>query len=1371
MMRFIKLITFSFYLLLGVGAVVAQTVPAGFNNFPYSAEYIKVKPSYLRTTIPNYGYKSASSLSSASSSRYYETTSYVDGIGRTIANVIENGAGNGSEDLISIMVYDKSGNESYIYEPYAAQNSENTLFTLDKQEDFYRNASNVEHTNFAFSKHIYSTDPTNRMLESTSPGYSWSLLGGKEVTYSYRANNAGEVKALRVNSSGALYVDGDYSSGDLIVKQTENENKQDHIEYYDRENRMIILQKETVGGFNITYFVYDELGRQAYILPHDVYSEMVAQNTYTINTSNQNRVYIYKYDGEGRMTQTKIPGKDWTYFVYNTRDELVMYQNGIDRNVNGSGNNNWHVVRYDRQGNGITKGIYTIGTALSQSQMQANLDAALLGGTYTLYEKRSSSSSHYGYTNTTYPSLNAGNIYEVFYFGTYDYDNDGSNDVQFTSINVKDLTSTGSITTTNSSHRSGPVAAFPSIPTQDRVKAVYRLKNSLTGHRTKIIGTSDWITSSMFYNYRKEVIQIKRNNQIGGNDRADFYYNFRGDLAFEQHTHSSSSISSLVVCKQYEYDNVGRLLEEYQRINTEPTVRLAKYTYNRLGQVIEKDLHSENSNNFLQSVDYKYNVRGWLKEINDINLGERPAKQYDPGNVHAIVKPGGYDDRLLSVRELVFQCKKIDVGTPGEKLEIGLYKRRKVSTGGNGNNDGGNYNLELQSMREVKKIETDAAQYNELDQITSQPISLDFEHAYRETKDMDLLKEGCTQELVSQLNYYNIIRRDSRQKVIGQLQEYLALARDQFNPFQPSPGLDGKDIFAMKFDYDNGSSSTELNAAAQFDGSPSQVAWKSKLDGVRRGYGFNYDKNQRLISANYGEYSYSNAGYKDNRGNYSSSYTYDVMSNITSISRNGYQTGTGNYGVIDQLTQSYSDNKLDAVNDAALYSAGNDFKDNGTTASTGEYTYDNDGNMISDANKGINISYNFLGLTQEVDFGSGNRLEFTYNTAGELLTKEVFTGGISSLTIDYVDGMEYENGVLSSIKTDHGRAVSDGTKYLYEYHYLDHLGSIRLAFSDLDGNGSIDSDDEIIQENHYYPFGLELTGLSTPQIGPENQYKYTGVLHNSDFDLNQYTFMYRQYDPQVGRFNSVDPLAAKYPGLTPYHYVAGNPMIFIDPDGRDIRKVVKESYDGAAPTTAHDLGRTSWGVQLTAQYNTRTNQFDVNVNINITYSHVLRANSIRLADTELERDNPGITHEVRAHEEGHSDQVFEGAVQDVTISANGKSYTGRADEILTNLNNDLEAKLTTDFNAKNQAGDFKSQEEADAFVKSRQAQNGQIIQNALYSIENKVQTNVNNNYNSYNKVQRENDANARASRRVTLQYAGGARKPIKYNGGVLKFTK
>ncbi|MBY5952940.1 RHS repeat-associated core domain-containing protein, partial [Algoriphagus marincola] len=90
----------------------------------------------------------------------------------------------------------------------------------------------------------------------------------------------------------------------------------------------------------------------------------------------------------------------------------------------------------------------------------------------------------------------------------------------------------------------------------------------------------------------------------------------------------------------------------------------------------------------------------------------------------------------------------------------------------------------------------------------------------------------------------------------------------------------------------------------------------------------------------------------------------------------------------------------------------------------------------------------------------------------------------------------------------------------------------------------------IVQENAYYPFGMAIEGLDYSYNNHTNRYLYNGKELIEDLNLGLYDYGARFYDPVIGRWISVDPLAHLYPGISPYAYVANNPINAIDPDGR-----------------------------------------------------------------------------------------------------------------------------------------------------------------------------------------------------------------------------
>jgi RHS repeat-associated protein len=90
----------------------------------------------------------------------------------------------------------------------------------------------------------------------------------------------------------------------------------------------------------------------------------------------------------------------------------------------------------------------------------------------------------------------------------------------------------------------------------------------------------------------------------------------------------------------------------------------------------------------------------------------------------------------------------------------------------------------------------------------------------------------------------------------------------------------------------------------------------------------------------------------------------------------------------------------------------------------------------------------------------------------------------------------------------------------------------------------------IVQETHYDPWGLELTGLGFQYGGIKaNKYLYQGKELMDDHNLNLYDFHARGYDPVIGRTLQIDPGSESYYPMSPYSWVMNNPLKFVDPTG------------------------------------------------------------------------------------------------------------------------------------------------------------------------------------------------------------------------------
>ena len=322
------------------------------------------------------------------------------------------------------------------------------------------------------------------------------------------------------------------------------------------------------------------------------------------------------------------------------------------------------------------------------------------------------------------------------------------------------------------------------------------------------------------------------------------------------------------------------------------------------------------------------------------------------------------------------------------------------------------------------------------------------------------------------------------------------------------------------------------NGTARYNGSISSMTWKAGNESTVRGYKFTYDGLDRLLNATYGE----TAGINAKTDRFSENVTaYDKNGNIKTLQRYG-QTAASGYGLIDNLTFTLAGNLLNRVDDAAAasaYGGGFEFKDGVKQAN--EYTYDSNGNLTKDLNKGIStITYNVLNLPNMVTFSDGSTIAYTYGADGTKL-KTVHKTGSTTTTTDYCGNVVYENGVQKLLLTDEGYVTLSDSKY--HYYLKDHQGNNRVVINQ---SGTVE------ETNHYYPFGGVFA--SSGNVQP---YKYNGKELDAKKGLNWYDYGARHYDAALGRFTTVDPSAENYYSTSPFTYCLNNPLNYIDPLGTD----------------------------------------------------------------------------------------------------------------------------------------------------------------------------------------------------------------------------
>jgi len=352
-----------------------------------------------------------------------------------------------------------------------------------------------------------------------------------------------------------------------------------------------------------------------------------------------------------------------------------------------------------------------------------------------------------------------------------------------------------------------------------------------------------------------------------------------------------------------------------------------------------------------------------------------------------------------------------------------------------------------------------------------------------------------------------------------------------YKKFDNDPDLP---FFRFGLAYANGSNYT--------NGNINQMQWSGKDEAAfTKGLTFSYDGVNRL-TASAGLFSYADV---------ESGITYKGNGNIKTLTRAG--------AAVDNLTYNYTGNRLTSIDDAS----GNN---SGVKSGSSSYSYDENGNMTTDGNRGAVLTYNYLNLPKTVAI-AGKTLTYDYDASG---SKHKYVA--DTLTVKYEGGFEYNGlNVFSRLGLAEGQAVFKNNAITFQYYLKDHLGNVRVVFNDKG---------EILQKNDYYSFGLEIDRNSPVQAqnarNGVNRYLYNGK--EIQVGTGYVDYGARMYMPEIGRWMAIDPLTEKMSSWSPYNYTFNNPLKFTDKDGA-VPEIVISGSDKFKQTAFNDLQRLS-GNQL-----------------------------------------------------------------------------------------------------------------------------------------------------------------------------------------------
>ena len=556
----------------------AQTIPSPAENYVYTKTYLS-KPGDPIQKLP------------------LETIQYFDGLGRAkqVLNVKASPLGN---DVVTKIEYDNFGRQTKDYLPVPQQGSSNGAIYGDP----LANVSSTPYgTEKIYSEKTFDNSPLDKVIAMTQPGNDWQ---SKPVLYDYKTNGANELKRLTAGSgftngatSSYLYDNNYYSEGKLYKNIITDEDGNMSIEYKNGQGQTIMVRKVLNSNENAdTYYVYDSYNYLVFIVPPNCYSG----GNHPMNSSTQNELmYQYRYDGQGRLVEKKIPGKGWEYLVYDNQDRLVMTQ---DANM-GAGKQ-WLFTKYDQFGRVAYTGIYTseqdygsAGRAYEQGQVNGkgsnNVERTTSNfvqpGLLVYYDNNA---------NKNYPNTIT-KLLSVNYYDTYPTDKPNLSTLNFTQTFISDTP------TNNISTKSLPTASY--------------INN---------VEANGWTKNYSYYDGKGRAIATYSKNHLGGYTKIESFLDFTGvpQQVITRHKRRNAD-AELVVKEEFGYDDQNRLLTHTHEVVGKTTKELlVENHYNEIGQLDWKKVGGV-SGSPLQKVDLSYNIRGWMTGINSGDILYSPSDE------------------------------------------------------------------------------------------------------------------------------------------------------------------------------------------------------------------------------------------------------------------------------------------------------------------------------------------------------------------------------------------------------------------------------------------------------------------------------------------------------------------------------------------------------------------------------------------------------------------------------------------------------------------------------------------------------------------------------------------------------------------------